>query len=153
MRLLIGLTGCLLGCAGVSTAPMQAERLVDPTPAVLALSDSILAAAGDRDAERFASFFANRPGFRYLINANQIESPAALRTAFDAMLRRQQVFRPVWNSRTVQVLTSEIAILTGTFSTQARRVNGEDWSASGAVTFVALKEMDRWHVVHWHTSE
>jgi uncharacterized protein (TIGR02246 family) len=134
-------------------APVQPERPIDPTPAVLALSDSILAAAGDRDAERFAAYFSDRPGFRYLINAKQIESPAALRTAFDAMLRRQQVFRPEWQSRAVQVLTPEVAVLTGTFSTQARRVNGDEWTASGAVTFVALKELDRWRVVNWHTSE
>ena len=151
--LLIGLTGCLVGCSGMSPAAVQAGRLVDPTPAVLALSDSILAAAGDRDAERFATYFADRSGFRYLINATQIDSPAALRAAFDAMLQRQQVFRPAWRSRTVQVLTAEIAILTGTFSTQARRVNGEEWTASGAVTFVALRELDRWRVVNWHTSE
>jgi uncharacterized protein (TIGR02246 family) len=154
MRLLrIGLTVCLIGCSGLTPAPTPPERFLDPTPAVLALSDSILAAAGDRDAERFAGYFSDRSGFRYLINANQLESRAALRAAFGAMLQRQQVFSPAWHSRSVEVLTPEIAILTGTFSTQARRLNGEEWTASGAVTFVAVEEEHGWRVVNWHTSE
>lgn len=154
MRLLLtGLMAWVVACSARPPGPAQPERLADPTPAVLALSDSILAAAGDRDAARFAGYFSDRPGFRYLINANQLESRAAVHAAFEAMLRRQQVFRPSWHSRSVQVLTPEIAILTGTFSTQARRVNGEEWAASGAVTFVAVKESAGWRVAHWHTSE
>lgn len=151
--LLLGLMAWVLACSAPLPEPPQPERPADPTPAVLALSDSILAAAGDRDAARFAGYFADRPGFRYLINANQLESREAVHTAFEAMLRRQQLFRPSWHSRSVQVLTPEIAILTGTFSTEARRVNGEEWTANGAVSFVAVKESDGWRVAHWHTSE
>lgn len=143
----------LLGCSSPLPTPMQPRLPSDPTPAVLALSDSILAAAGDRDAERFASYFSEGPGFRYLINTRQIESRAALHTTFKAMLGRQQIFRPTWQARTVQALTPGAAILTGTFVTQAQRLNGEEWSASGVVTLVALKEPGGWRVVHWHTSE
>lgn len=154
VRLLIGgLTACLIGCSGVSRVPMQSDGSLDPTPVILALSDSILAAAGARNADRFASYFSDRPGFRYLINTTQLESRQALLTAFDAMLRRQQVFRPTWGSRSVQIVSPDLAILTGTFSTQARRVSGEEWTASGVVTFVALREGDGWRVVNWHTTE
>ena len=154
MRLrLCGVMGCLLACASPSPAPVQPAPHPDPTAAVLALSDSILAAAGDRDAERFAGYFSERAGFRYLINARQIESQAALRETFAAMLRRQQLFRPAWRTRSVEVLTPAIAILTGTFATEARRLSGEAWSASGTVTFVALREPNGWRVVNWHTSE
>jgi uncharacterized protein (TIGR02246 family) len=132
---------------------MQPDLIPDPTAAVLALSDSILAAAGDRDAERFAMYFSEDPGFRYLINARQLESRAVLHATFEAMLRRQAVFRPEWQSRSVQALTPAIAILTGTFATRARRVSGEEWSANGVVTFVARREPEGWRVVNWHTSE
>lgn len=145
--------GLLLGCSGTLPAPAAPRTLSDPTPAVLALADSILGAAGDRDAERFASYFSDQPGFRYLINARQLESREALRTTFAAMLGRQEFFRPTWQSRSVQVLTPATAILTGTFATQARRLNGEVWSANGVVTFVAVKEAVGWRVVNWHTSE
>lgn len=143
----------LLGCSGRLPAPAPREILVDPTPAVLALSDSILAAAADRDAARFAGYFSDRPGFRYFINKRGMESREVLRTTFEAVLKRQEFFRPAWQSRSVQVLTPEIAILTGTFATRARRLNGEDWTADGVVTFVAYMDRDGWRVVNWHTSE
>jgi uncharacterized protein (TIGR02246 family) len=129
------------------------EGAADPTPVVLALSDSILAAAGRRDAERFAAYFSDRPGFRYLINSRQFESRAAVFTAFETMLKRQEIFRPEWQDRVVRALSPTSAVLTGTFATTARRLNGEEWSASGVVTFVAVREPDGWRVVNWHTSE
>ena len=154
MRLcLTALSACLVACSsGSAVAPMPAA-LPDPTPAVLALSDSVLAAAGDRNAARFAGYFSDRPGFRYLINTRQLDSRETLRTTFEAMLRRQQVFRPTWHERSVQVVSPQVAILTGTFSTEARKADGDAWTARGVVTFVAVRERETWRVAHWHTSE
>jgi hypothetical protein len=69
------------------------------------------------------------------------------------MLSRQTSFDPQWGNRAVRMLTPAIGLLTGEFTTTARRVNGEEWRRSGAVTFVAVRTIDGWRVVNWHTSE
>lgn len=121
--------------------------------ALLELADSILAAARARDADRFASYFSTRPDFVYLINKRRLASRDAVRTTFHTMLSRQEVFDVHWGERTVQVLTPTSGVLTGEFRTKARRINGEDWEASGVVTFAAVRETAGWRVVNWHTTE
>lgn len=121
--------------------------------ALLELADSIFAAARARDADRFSSFFSTRTDFVYLINRRRISSREALRTTFHSMLSGQAEFDVRWGERMVQVLTPDTGVITGEFRTTARRVNGEEWKASGVVTFVAVREAAGWRVVHWHTTE
>ncbi len=121
--------------------------------AILAIADSIFAAARARDADRFASFFSDRPDFAYVINTRRLGSRDALHATFRSMLSRQLTFEPRWGPRTVQTLTSHIGVFTGEFETRAKRVDGEEWTASGVVTFVAVRDSLGWRVVNWHTSE
>jgi uncharacterized protein (TIGR02246 family) len=120
---------------------------------VLELADAIFAAARARDAQRFASFFADDPQFVYLINTRKLGSRREVESTFAAMLERQASFDPQWGNRAVRMLTPAIGLLTGEFTSTARRVTGEEWSVSGAVTFVAVRTPDGWRVVNWHTSE
>jgi uncharacterized protein (TIGR02246 family) len=120
---------------------------------VLELADDIFAAARARNAQRFANFFADDPQFVYLINTRQLGSRREVESTFASMLSRQTSFDPQWGNRAVRMLTPAIGLLTGEFTTTARRVNGEEWRRSGAVTFVAVRTIDGWRVVNWHTSE
>lgn len=120
---------------------------------VLELADDIFAAARARNAQRFASFFADDPQFVYLINTRQLGSRREVESTFASMLERQTSFDPQWGNRAVRMLTPAIGLLTGEFTTTARRVNGEEWRLSGAVTFVAVRSIEGWRVVNWHTSE
>lgn len=121
--------------------------------AVLELADAIFAAARARDAQRFASFFADDPEFVYLINTRKLSSRREVESTFASMLGRQTAFDPQWSDRAVRMLTPAVGLLTGEFTTTARRLNGEEWRVSGAVTFVALRTSDGWRVINWHTSE
>ncbi len=134
---------------GILTSMESAAQEV----ALLELADSILAAARARDADRFASYFSTRPDFVYLINKRRLASQEAVRTTFHTMLSRQEVFDVHWAERMVQVLSPTSGVLTGEFRTKARRVNGEEWEASGVVTFAAVREAAGWRVVNWHTTE
>jgi uncharacterized protein (TIGR02246 family) len=131
-----------------SPAPAQNDR-----DAILDLADRIFAAARSRDAKQFASFFSDDPPCIYLINQRVLHTRAVVERTFAAMLERQSVFDPQWGERSVQLLTPTAAVLTGSFTTAARRVTGEAWQATGAVTFVAIRRGDDWQVVNWHTSE
>lgn len=148
----------LLSLGACSTAaPVSSRAQVAPTAnvesAILALSDSIFAAARARDADRFASFFSDRPDFVYLINTRRVESRDALQATFRSMLSRQSVFDPQWGVRSVQVLSPQIGVLRADFSTRAQPLSGAAWAASGVVTFVAVRDSLGWRVVNWHTSE
>jgi uncharacterized protein (TIGR02246 family) len=121
--------------------------------AVLELADAIFAAARERDAHRFASYFADDPQFVYLINTRKLASRREVESTFASMLGRQTAFDPQWGNRAVRMLTPAIGLLTGEFTTTARRLSGEEWRVSGAVTFVAVLTTDGWRVVNWHTSE
>lgn len=143
----------LTACSAPAVQPLSTARALAAEEAVLELADSILAAARARDAERFASFFSHRPGFVYLINTRRLSSPEEVRSVLGAMLARQEVFDVRWGERDVQLLASGIAIVTGDFTTRARRRDGTTWEASGVVTFVAAREPAGWRVVSWHGSE
>lgn len=132
---------------GAATETMTTET------AILALADSVFAAARARDAERFARMFSGRPDFVYLINTRLLPSRDSVRATFAAMLSRQQRFEPRWGSRSVQIISPSVAILTGAFETVAQRASGESWAANGVVTFVAVREPNGWRIVNWHTTE
>jgi hypothetical protein len=150
---------CLLvltGCASTGRAPnAESQRLsgVNTEAELIELADSVFSAARARNAERFASYFLDRPGFVYLINKRQLTSVAELRNTFTSMLARQRSFEPRWGSRRIQMISPTAGILTGEFVTKAERSDGEPWGASGIVTFVAVREAVGWRVVSWHTSE
>lgn len=149
----------LIFSACSTAAPVPSAAHLGPTTegrvesAILALSDSIFAAARARDANRFASFFSDRPDFVYLINTRRIDSRDALQATFSSLLSRQSVFDPQWGVRSVQVLSPQIGVLRADFSTRAQRLGGAVWAASGVVTFVAVRDSLGWRVVNWHTSE
>lgn len=134
-------------------APNTAVEGAAQEVALLELADNILAAARARDANRFASYFSTRPDFVYLINKRRLASHEAVRTTFHTMLSRHEAFDVHWGERTVQMLTPTSSVLTGEFRTKARRINGEEWEASGVVTFAAVRETAGWRVVNWHTTE
>lgn len=143
----------LAACSPPAVQPLSTVDEVAAEEAVLELADSVLAAARARDADRFAGFFSDRPGFVYLINTRRLSSPSEVRSVLGAMLARQEVFDIRWGERDVQVLAPGIAVVTGEFTTRARRVDGTTWDVSGVVTFVAAREPAGWRVVSWHTSE
>lgn len=145
-------TGCASAKHGSSPASHRQSE-VDTEAQLIELSDSVFSAARARNAERFASYFLDRPGFVYLINKRQLYSVAELRNTFTGMLARQRLFEPQWGNRRVQMINSISGILTGEFATRAERTDGETWGASGIVTFVAVRESAGWRVVSWHTSE
>ena len=153
------LIACLLvltGCAPASRAPnAESHRLsaVNTEAQLIELADSVFSAARARNAERFASYFLDRPGFVYLINKRQLTSVAELRNTFTSMLARQRSFEPRWGNRRVQMINPTAGIFTGEFATKAERSDGEAWGASGIVTFVAVREAVGWRAVSWHTSE
>lgn len=149
----LALAGCSPAPPPASAAHTAPDAGAAVETAILALADSIFAAARARDADRFASFFSDRSDFAYLINTRRLGSRDALRAAFQSMLSRQLSFDPRWGTRTVQTLTPHIGVLTGEFETKAQRTGGEEWTASGVVTFVALRDSLGWQVVNWHTSE
>ena len=133
--------------------PGSNAELRSSEQAILALADSILAAARARDPDRFVSFFSDRPDFVYLINTRRFTSRDSLRATFASMLGRQQNFDPRWGDRLVQMLNGATGVFTGDFETHARRVTGEPWTARGVVTFAAVRESRGWRVVNWHTTE
>ncbi|HEX6307470.1 MAG TPA: SgcJ/EcaC family oxidoreductase [Longimicrobiales bacterium] len=152
------MTACALLIAAACSGPgsqssVEPSEPVDQETALHELADSILAAARARDANRFAGFFSNRPDFVYLINTRHLTSRDTLRDTFARMLERQQRFEPVWRTRHVQILSADIDVVTGLFDTSAQQQTGEEWQASGVVTFVAMREPDGWRVVNWHTTE
>jgi uncharacterized protein (TIGR02246 family) len=159
-RRVLWISFVLLACTNpsIDTDPRQptpgaaTETMVTET-AILALADSLFAAAQARDAYRFASMFSGRPDFVYLINTRLLPSRDSVRATFAGMLSRQQRFEPKWGSRSVQIISPSIAILTGAFETVAQRASGESWEANGVVTFVAVKEPNGWRIVNWHTTE
>ncbi len=157
LRLVALVTVALAGCSSAPPASSAAHTapgaVAAVEPAILALADSIFAAARARDPDRFASFFSDRPDFAYLINTHRLGSREALQATFRSMLSRQLSFDPRWGSRTVQTLTPHIGVLTGEFETKAQRIGGEAWTASGVITFVAVRDSIGWRVVNWHTSE
>ena len=135
------------------TLERDAQAKTTAEKAVLALADDIFAAARARDANRFASFFSDRPGFAYLINKRRLDSVQMLHDTFASMLGRQSAFEPRWGARQVQLLSPSIAVVTGQFQTEARRLEGDAWRAEGMITFVAVLEPSGWRVVNWHTTE
>jgi uncharacterized protein (TIGR02246 family) len=145
----------LLACSTPSVErPARVAAPAETTQtAVLALADSVFAAARARDAERFASMFSGRSDFVYLINTRMLPSRDSVRATFAGMLSRQQRFEPTWGARSVQVLSPSVGVLTGAFRTTAQRLSGEVWEAEGVITFVALRQPDGWKVVNWHTTE
>ena len=146
----------LTGCASAShnsNAASQRQSEADTEAQLIELADSVFAAARARNAERFASYFLDRPGFVYLINKRQLNSVAELRNTFTSMLARQRLFEPRWVNRRVLLINPTAGIFTGEFATKAERSDGEAWAASGIVTFVAVREASGWRVVSWHTSE
>ena len=150
--LLLLLTGCA-PASHTSTAASQDRAEVNAEAQLIELADSVFSAARARDAERFASYFLDRPGFAYLINKRRLSSVAEVRDTFRSMLARQRSFEPRWGSRRVQVIQPTAGIVTGDFATRAERSDGGAWEASGVVTFVAVREAAGWRVVSWHTSE
>ena len=150
--LLFLLTGCASAKHAANTAS-QRQSEVNAQAQVIELADSVFAAARARNAERFASYFLDRPGFVYLINKRQLNSVAELRNTFTSMLARQRLFEPRWGNRRVQMINASASIFTGEFTTKAERSDGEAWGASGIVTFVAVREAVGWRVASWHTSE
>ena len=156
MTLIALLLVLLTGGASVNRASNAAsccQSDVNAEAQVIELADSVFSAARARDAERFASYFLDRPGFVYLINKRQLNSVAELRDTFTSMLARQRSFEPRWGSRRVQMINPRAGIFTGEFATTAERSDGEAWGASGIVTFVAVREAVGWRVVSWPTSE
>jgi uncharacterized protein (TIGR02246 family) len=156
MRRLIAFLSLSLAACSVpairpsSARPVQHEAVV---VALLQLADSVFAAARNRDADGFATYFSERPDFRYLINTRVLPSRDSLRATFATMLANQQHFEPAWGGRHVQVVSPDVGILTGVFETVARRRDGHTWQARGVVTFVATRETQGWRVVNWHTTE
>lgn len=157
-RTLVAVALLFLGACSTA-APVSSLAQVAPTTkadvesAILTLSDSIFAAARARDANRFASYFSDRPDFAYLINTHRVDSRDALLTMFRSMLSRQSVFDPQWGVRSVQVLSPQIGVMRADFSTSAKRLDGAAWTAGGVVTLVAVRDSLGWRVVSWHTSE
>jgi hypothetical protein len=150
--LLVLLTGCA-SASRASNAASFGQTDVNPEAQLIELADSVFSAARARNADRFASYFLDRPGFVYLINKRQLNSVAELRNTFASMLARQRLFEPRWGNRRVQMINPTAGIFTGEFATKAERSNGEAWGASGIVTFVAVREAVGWRVMSWHTSE
>jgi hypothetical protein len=155
MKLIASLLMLLTGCVSARPSNSALHRRSDANPEsrLIELADSVFSAARARNAERFASYFLDRPGFVYLINKRQLNSVAELRDTFTTMLARQRLFEPRWGNRSVQMINATAGIVTGEFATKAERSNGEAWQASGIVTFVAVREAVGWRVVSWHTSE
>jgi uncharacterized protein (TIGR02246 family) len=155
LRPILWSSSVVLACS--TGVPDSSAREVPATEAaeiaILALADSVFAAARARDAEQFASMFSRRPDFVYLINTRLLPSRDSVRATFSGMLSRQQRFEPVWGDRRVQVISPSAGILTGAFQTVAQRQSGETWEAEGIVTFVAVREPNGWRVVNWHTTE
>lgn len=150
--LLVLLTdGASASCASNAASFHQPD--VSAEAQVIGLADSVFSAARARDAERFATYFLDRPGFVYLINKRQLNSVAELRSTFTGMLARQRLFEPRWTNRRVQMISPTAGIFTGEFVTKAERSDGEAWGASGVVTFVAVRVEVGWRVASWHTSE
>jgi uncharacterized protein (TIGR02246 family) len=154
-RRIVWSSSILLACSApaierYSPAPSAG---VEAEAAIMALADSVFAAARARDADRFASLLSGRPDFVYLINKRLLPSRDSVRATFAGMLSRQQRFEPVWGSRNVQIISPSAGVLTGEFQTVAQRQSGERWEAKGVVTFVAVKERDGWRVINWHTTE
>lgn len=145
----------MFACAAptVSRDPQEASPAREAETAILALADSVFAAARARDAERFARAFSERPDFVYLVNTRLLPSRDSVRSTFAGMLSRQRRFEPVWRSRSVQVLSPDAGVFTGAFRTAAERRSGETWEAEGVVTFVAVREPNGWRIVNWHTAE
>ena len=150
--LLFLLTGCA-SAKHASNAASHRQSDVNMEAQLIEFADSVFSAARARNAERFASYFLDRPGFVYLINKRQLNSVAELRNTFTSMLARQRLFEPRWGNRRVQMINATAGIVTGEFATKAERSDGEAWGASGVVTFVAVREAVGWRVVSWHTSE
>ena len=140
-----------VSCASNAASFRQSD--VNPEAQVIELADSVFSAARARDAERFANYFLDRPGFVYLINKRQLNSVAELRSTFTSMLARQRLFEPRWGNRRIQMINPTAGIFTGEFVTKAERSDGEAWGASGVVTFVAVRVAEGWRVMSWHTSE
>lgn len=158
MRILVALaflslTACASAAPVPGSRPVAITAAADVESAILALSDSIFAAARARDADRFASFFSDRSDFTYLINTRRVDSRDSLHATFRSMLSRQGLFDPQWTTRSVQVLSPHVGVLRAAFRTRAQRVDGTTWAATGVVTFVALRDAQGWRVVTWHTSE
>jgi uncharacterized protein (TIGR02246 family) len=147
----LSLAACSVPAIPSSAATTSQHEAV--TAALLHLADSVFAAARDRDADRFVTYFSDRPDFRYLINTRVLPSRDSLRATFAGMLANQQQFDPSWGARHVQVVSPDVGVLTGTFETMARRRDGRTWEARGIVTFVAARETQGWRVVNWHTTE
>jgi uncharacterized protein (TIGR02246 family) len=149
-------------CASLAVAcsppePQDLSSLPANTAAVeaslLALADSIFAAARSLDADGFVSHFSGRADFVYLINTRQLGPRDSVRAAFARLLAEHERFEPTWGTRHVQVLSDSVGVLTGEFETVAQEHAGEQWEASGVVTFVAVQEPTGWRVVNWHTTE
>ena len=151
-RRVLAIVVCFAACSQASR-PARSAELRTSEQAILALADSILAAARARDPDRFVSFFSDRPDFVYLINTRRFTSRDSLRATFASMLGRQQSFDPRWGDRIVQMLGGTSGVFTGDFETRAQRVTGEPWTARGVVTFTAVREARGWRVVNWHTTE
>lgn len=143
----------LLACGMPRPLPAPGPGVAEAESRVVALADSILAAARARDAERFAAHFAPGDELRYVLNTRPPIAQAALREAFRGMLARQASFDPRWTDRQVQVVAPDVAVFTGAFRTAARDTTGRAWGAQGIVTFVARQGAAGWLVVNWHTSE
>ncbi|MEX1113499.1 MAG: nuclear transport factor 2 family protein [Patescibacteria group bacterium] len=154
-RLIAFLILSLAACSGPAIRPSSANSVQHEAVvvALLQLADSVFAAARNRDADAFATYFSERPDFRYLINTRVLPSRGSLRATFATMLANQQHFEPAWGGRHVQVVSPDVGILTGVFETVARRRDGSAWQARGVITFVAMRETQGWRVVNWHTTE
>jgi|SRR5579862_2739969 len=134
------------GCATRSEAPVAGDTR-RAEQAVVAITDSVSAAVGRKDVPRLAQLLMDAQ----YIGSGLVIPPGRFSAMAGPAFTELATINQVWTSRTVRVLTPQVALLTGTAETTSQGLAGKATRERGLYTIVFVRAAGgAWRLVSVH---